>query len=266
MHDKVACKARPMLHYPNYIVSQCWLGWRISEAIVRPGLSTCPWTTGPPSIQVGGSGHVAAWLRHWRLQLGEQQTVHQATRILSSPQQGETCSSLISRAEVHGPTSLGTPHSIAALSSQWQASHPSESPASPLYLASGMCAFLNAIAQPRPWLRRGQPLYQEPWPVKPAASTYCMIRGSSPPYGNTHLRHRTFMTPGTSCTWMSIVLGSAHKVIIKQTHINNTTTYLIGSVPPKRSGPMIRLLGQLGLIVGSRLHSIKRLHIWYGSK
>ena len=97
--------------------------------------------------------------------------------------------------------------------------------------------------------------------VKPAASTYCMIRGSSPPYGNTHLRHRTFMTPGTSCTWMSIVLGSAHKVIIKQTHINNTTTYLIGSVPPKRSGPMIRLLGQLGLIVGSRLHSIKRLHI-----
>ena len=97
--------------------------------------------------------------------------------------------------------------------------------------------------------------------VKPTTSMYCMIRGSSPPYGNTHLRHRTFMTPGTSCTWMSIVLGSAHKVIIKQTHINNTTTYLIGSVPPKRSGPMIRLLGQLGLIVGSRLHSIKRLHI-----
>ena len=71
--------------------------------------------------------------------------------------------------------------------------------------------------------------------IKPAASMYCMIRGSSPPYSNTHLRRRTFMMPGTSYTRMSIVLGSAHKVIIKWTCINNTTTYLIGSAPPKQS-------------------------------
>ena len=71
--------------------------------------------------------------------------------------------------------------------------------------------------------------------VKPAASMYCMIRGSSPPCSNTHLRRQTFIMPDTSCTQMSIVLGSAHKVIIKRTCINNTTTYLVGSVPLKWS-------------------------------
>ena len=71
--------------------------------------------------------------------------------------------------------------------------------------------------------------------VKPVASMYCMIRGSSPPRGNTHLRCRTFTTPGTSYTRTSIVLGSAHEVIIKQTCINNTTTYLVSGTPPKRT-------------------------------
>ena len=60
--------------------------------------------------------------------------------------------------------------------------------------------------------------------------------------------------PGTSYTWTSIVLGSAHEVIIKWRCINNTTTYLIGGAPPKQSWPMIHLPGQLGIIVGSRLH------------
>ena len=35
-------------------------------------------------------------------------------------------------------------------------------------------------------------------PIKPTASMYCMICRSSPPYGNTHVRRRTFMMPGTS--------------------------------------------------------------------
>ena len=72
-------------------------------------------------------------------------------------------------------------------------------------------------------------------PVKPVASMYCMIRGSSPRCDNTYLWHRTFMMPGTSYTRTSIVLGSAHKVIIKRTCIDNTTTYLVGSGSPKRS-------------------------------
>ena len=72
-------------------------------------------------------------------------------------------------------------------------------------------------------------------PVKPATSMYNVICGSSPPRNSTHLRHQTFTSPGTSCTRMSIVLGSAHEVIIKWRCINNTTTYLIGSAPPKQS-------------------------------
>ena len=72
-------------------------------------------------------------------------------------------------------------------------------------------------------------------PVKHVASMYCMICGSSPPCGNTHLRHRIFIMPGTSCTRTSIVLGNAHEVIIKQTCINHTTTYLVSGAPPKRS-------------------------------
>ena len=72
-------------------------------------------------------------------------------------------------------------------------------------------------------------------PVKPVASMYCMIRGSSPRCDNTHLRHRAFMMPGTSYTRTSIVLGSAHKVIKKQTCINNTTTYLVGNGSPKHN-------------------------------
>ena len=71
--------------------------------------------------------------------------------------------------------------------------------------------------------------------VKPVASMYCMLRRSSPPRNSTHLRYRTFTMPGTSYTWTSIVLGSAHEVIIKWRCINNTTTYLIGGAPPKRS-------------------------------
>ena len=72
-------------------------------------------------------------------------------------------------------------------------------------------------------------------PIKPAAPMYCMIRGSSPPCGNTHLQRRTCIMPSTSYPRTSIVLGSAHEVIIKQTCINNTTTYLISSARPKRS-------------------------------
>ena len=71
--------------------------------------------------------------------------------------------------------------------------------------------------------------------IKPATSMYCMIRGSSPSRGNTHLRRRTFTTPGTSYTRMSIVLGSAHELIIKQRCIYNTTTYLVSGAPPKQS-------------------------------
>ena len=60
--------------------------------------------------------------------------------------------------------------------------------------------------------------------VKAAASMYCMIRESSPPRSSVHLQHQHFTTPGTSCTRPSIVLGSAHKVIIKLLCINNPTT------------------------------------------
>ena len=72
-------------------------------------------------------------------------------------------------------------------------------------------------------------------PVKLVASMYCMICRSSLRCGNTHIQRRTFMMPGTSYTRTSIVLGGAHKVIIKRTCINNTTTYLVGSGSPKRS-------------------------------
>ena len=102
-------------------------------------------------------------------------------------------------------------------------------------------------------------------PVKPAASMYCLIRGSSPPYDSTHLWHRTFTIPGTSCTQTSIMLGSTHEIIIKRLCINNITTYLINGVPPKRSWLMIRLPPQQGIIVGSKIHFIQYLHIWYDS-
>ena len=172
MHYKVAYRARPMLHYPNYTISHCWLGWRAAESIVRPNPLTCPWTTGPPSVQVGGSGHFATRLRHRRPQLGEQQTVHQATCILSWPSK-----SRLVRVRYHGRRFMAQQFSAHLI--PFQVYPPSDrqpihrNPQHHLYIlqgdypflrgVSGTCPSPDATARPRPWSRHGRPPYQEPW-------------------------------------------------------------------------------------------------------